>query len=1227
MATSDQTRKEEHGGLSVARTEFASSLTRRLDAIQSAITALEQQAQSSARRDNLLRRLHALGASAKVLGFAAAAELLSRAEQQIRTGLAETLSDDLGMVRNQLATLPTQVLRGTYSMRPPPPYSPTESSDSPPSSAQGPWCVLVCGNVVLSETLHGVGTSSSAFELIYTKDASKVREMVATYGPDVIVLDAALDELEDQLRALKQAPETAGVRLVVALAAEGDAPRLQGAGADTVLTSNVSSAALRRAVNQTRPEDFEVPSAREPFGDVALRELSDRVSREIRSGLLDAVNADVHSTSVSLGEGTEIRAAIWTAVTRIREIVVAQSEGRVQFGPGPDGSVVMSPASALSRRGHALVNSESVDLTGRRIVVADDDPAVAWFVGGTLRSAGADVRQVQDGRRALNLVYQWWPELVVSDVLMPGLDGFALCREIKRDVALRDVPVILLSWKEDLLFRLRELGADADSYLRKEANASALVDRARELLWPRIRLEQRLRAGPEVRGRLDGIAPRTLIEATCRLERTLRIVIRDASAHYDLRIRDNSLRAIRRTRANGVVERGQPALSMLLGVSAGRFSVVEDDQPCDDDFVESSLDQVLRTPILRARAAQRVLSGSALGIVEQVTLDPETFADEHSMLPLSLRPLVDELLRGTAPRQLLASGTASLRGLESLLSDAARRGAVRAILGPAGEDLLTREILALSAPVSESPPADLSAPGPHFTFQLTPSPRTAVPAEAEPGPGAPAGPPGDFGNPLDGFGWTAEASWEVEVPLGPEPSVHAERSSPFSRPRLSAAWGSEKRTSPGVGTHTSARKAPAVSGASALNNQQDCDEPAGLTSPTAPESLEKQPKPVETSDLSLVVAAARAAEAASDSPAAQTLAGRVSPELDNISILKNGDAPPQGLDAADQLAPKFPLRAVENLTRLATVPEFTDQHELSPADAAPQLASRIEDEAIFPLFPSGAPSHRSRNRTPLPAVAVVPPPSSDTLPCELSPGPQVRNEVAAGSGKELPQFAVNSEDHESPEIVGASAGNRDPLSSDQIVEPTVEFGDRHPTVVEEPNGAARSAKAKTTGWLVPLSLALTTGLLSFAVALPIVQRLRSSPPNVAADSPTALDSVEAGTVGINTARMNPEVTDGTARALNSASQAAPNSMNSPKAAEVQAGTIIPPDKGLIVVKTGGVHSIFVDDEFVGRGPERPVTLNPGQHRIRISLNGEEHTETVEVFAGHAVQLSLEQSGK
>jgi CheY-like chemotaxis protein len=1025
--------------------------------------------------------------------------------------------------------------------------------------------------------------------------------MLAIYAPDVLMLDGTVHQLEEQLQSLREAPETAGIRLVVAHAEEGTAPALQRAGAHAVLDSNTSAASLWRAVNETRLEGFDLLPTREPFGELALRDLCERVSLELQRGLLEASNLYHDNTAISFGEGTEIRAAIWSAVTTIREIVVAQSEGRIRFGPGPDGSTLLTSSARPSRLGHSLASSDSVDLTGRRIVVADDDPAVVWFVGGTLRAAGAEVREVQDGRRALNLVHQWSPELVVSDVLMPGLDGFALCREIKRDVVLRDVPVVLLSWKEDLLFRLRELGSDADGYLRKEAGASTLVDCVRELLWPKIRLEQRLRTGREVRGRLDGIATRSLIEAACQLDRNLRIALRDASAHFDIRIRDKSLRAITRTRVSGIAERGQAALSLLLGVSAGRFTVVGEDQPYEDDFAESNLGAVLRAPILRARAAQRVLSGAALGLVEQVTLDPDAFVDELSMLPLSLRPLFGELLRGSAPRQLLASGTASLQGLESLLSEAARRGAVRGILGPSGEDLLTREILALSALSSDNPPAGILAPAPLFTLQISPTPPPVIATATLMSPNVPGPSPRDLESPPNGFDWTAEASWEVDIPPEPDASTRAERSSPFSRPRLSAEWGSEKRTAPGVGTYGSTYRTTSTGAVSIVNAAQGHDVREASAPHVIPETLQKPPINSETPDLSRVVATALAAE-----PGAATQVLTLENQSDALNVQ---------------------IRPIENFARSAPVIDFAEERETSPSAALSQPASRIEEEAIFPLFPSGAPSQRSRRNTPQPLVAVLPPASGDTLPSELSPRPAVCAEVADGPGTEVRRSAEDAGTQDFPDHSDSHSITAQQPPSTQEPEFATHSEDHHSNAVK-PHDIGHPARARTNGWLVPLSLALTTGLLSFAVALPIVQRLRSTPDIASANSALGLESNEAPDAATATGRAPSRTLPAdSARAVDPTEPSALVSTAAQNIDEAPTGVVIPPDKGLVIVKTGGVHSIFVDDEFIGRGPQRVVPLNPGQHKIRASLNGEEHTETVEVLVHRVVQLSLEQSGK
>ena len=90
-------------------------------------------------------------------------------------------------------------------------------------------------------------------------------------------------------------------------------------------------------------------------------------------------------------------------------------------------------------------------------------------------------------------------------MLMPGLDGFALCRALKRDIALCDVPVILLSWKEDSPPTAARTRAPTPvGYLRKEASAAAILQRVYEVLRTRTRIEARLSGDGEVRGRRDG---------------------------------------------------------------------------------------------------------------------------------------------------------------------------------------------------------------------------------------------------------------------------------------------------------------------------------------------------------------------------------------------------------------------------------------------------------------------------------------------------------------------------------------------------------------------------------------------------------------------------------------------------------------------------------------------------------------------------------------------------
>jgi CheY-like chemotaxis protein len=81
----------------------------------------------------------------------------------------------------------------------------------------------------------------------------------------------------------------------------------------------------------------------------------------------------------------------------------------------------------------------------QRLVIADDDAIQRKLVATRLRAAGYEVDPVGDGAEVLARIREVAPFAVVSDVLMPNLDGFELCKAVRADPALRHIPVLLVT--------------------------------------------------------------------------------------------------------------------------------------------------------------------------------------------------------------------------------------------------------------------------------------------------------------------------------------------------------------------------------------------------------------------------------------------------------------------------------------------------------------------------------------------------------------------------------------------------------------------------------------------------------------------------------------------------------------------------------------------------------------------------------------------------------------
>jgi len=296
---------------------------------------------------------------------------------------------------------------------------------------------------------------------------------------------------------------------------------------------------------------------------------------------------------------------------------------------------------------------EAVPLHGRRVLVADDDPAVAWYFVDVLRRAGCDAQEVHDGAEALDRARRFSPDVVLADIRMPVLDGLRLCRALRVDPILGDVPVVLLSWKADWIERANHEDVGATAFLTKHCVPDEVTDRIREVLSLHVELERRFRTADPVapvRGLLDRILPHRLLRLACATRPDSRLSLRTASHAYELQLRAGAPRKVTRVASDGGILRGDAALGSLLSVRSGRYLVVQDRSAVEPELT-GTLHQLLAMHVAQARGAfsrPAALTPSIPVVVEM----PEPSAPAVTTQPLTMRPVTVRAAERTAPLPL-----------------------------------------------------------------------------------------------------------------------------------------------------------------------------------------------------------------------------------------------------------------------------------------------------------------------------------------------------------------------------------------------------------------------------------------------------------------------------------------------------------------------------------------------------------------------------------------------
>jgi DNA-binding response OmpR family regulator len=117
-----------------------------------------------------------------------------------------------------------------------------------------------------------------------------------------------------------------------------------------------------------------------------------------------------------------------------------------------------------------------------KVLIVDDEPSIRFLITSALEDEGYDLSEAADGLEAYNLVRNEKPDLIILDVMMPGLTGFELCVKLKQDPAMDGIIVIMLTAKGQERDRLESEQAGADYYLRKPFSPIELANIVKSLL-------------------------------------------------------------------------------------------------------------------------------------------------------------------------------------------------------------------------------------------------------------------------------------------------------------------------------------------------------------------------------------------------------------------------------------------------------------------------------------------------------------------------------------------------------------------------------------------------------------------------------------------------------------------------------------------------------------------------------------------------------------------------
>ena len=123
-----------------------------------------------------------------------------------------------------------------------------------------------------------------------------------------------------------------------------------------------------------------------------------------------------------------------------------------------------------------------MDKTEGRILLVDDEADILEFLSYNLRKEGFDVKCAHNGLEAMDISVQFRPDLIILDVMMPGMDGYEACRQIRNHPDLKETVVAFLTARGEDMSQVEGFDSGADDYIRKPVRPRVFISRVKALL-------------------------------------------------------------------------------------------------------------------------------------------------------------------------------------------------------------------------------------------------------------------------------------------------------------------------------------------------------------------------------------------------------------------------------------------------------------------------------------------------------------------------------------------------------------------------------------------------------------------------------------------------------------------------------------------------------------------------------------------------------------------------